>query len=194
MVFTGLRFYAGNMDTLSLPFSQQVAVVVASGAARQSMLDLAARLAPAGPLCVLDGGNHFNAYLVARAVRRLTPRLEEALANIRLSRAFTCYQMLALLAETQAGPAPLLVLDLLSTFYDESVPLPEARRLLEAAAQHLERLGRGGGPVVVSARPPSYACPQRAVLIDALQAVLPVFFEYPAELPAAACQPALFPL
>jgi hypothetical protein len=48
---------------------------------------------------------------------------------VRLSRAFTCYQMLALLAETPAGGPPTLVLDLLDTFYDESVPLHESRRL-----------------------------------------------------------------
>jgi hypothetical protein len=81
------------------------------------MVETAARLALNGPVRVLDGGNRFNVYPVAQAVRRLTPRLEETLSHMSLSRAFTCYQMLTLLEETPADPVPTLVLDLLSTFW-----------------------------------------------------------------------------
>ena len=179
------------METLSLPTPRQVAVVLAAQAARAAMLDLAARLAPAGPLRVLDGGNHFNAYEVARAVRRQTAQLEWALGNIRLARAFTCYQMLALLEETPAASAPTLVLDLLCTFYDENVRLPEARRLLALAVCQLARLAEGG-PVVASARPPGYAVSERTVLIEDLQAALPLMVQVPAPALPAARQMALF--
>lgn len=179
------------MNPIALPLPEQIVALVASQAARAAMLDLAARLATAGPLRVLDGGNHFNAYIVAREVRRRTARLEETLDNIRLARAFTCYQMLALLAGCPRDSGPVLVLDLLSTFYDDSVPLAECRRLLAEAMRHIQRLARCG-PVVVSARPPARACPERVVLVDDLQAALPTAFLQEEALPQPVQQPALF--
>lgn len=180
------------MNQIALPLSQPVMVLVAPQAARDAMLDLAARLALHGPLRVFDGGNHFNAYTVARSLRRQTARVEETLGNIRMARAFTCYQMLALLGGTRTGSTPTLVLDLLCTFYDDSVPLREARRLLDAVLVEVERLGRGG-PVVISTRPPAQAGPERLALVDALREALPARFLYPAEaLPAHARQMRLF--
>jgi len=80
--------------------------------------------------------------------------LKQALARISLARAFTCYQMLTLLSETPAiSQQPTLVLDLLATFYDESVRADEALRLLESCLADLRRLS-AQAPVVVSARPP----------------------------------------
>jgi len=80
--------------------------------------------------------------------------LKQALAHITLARAFTCYQMLTLLSETPAIPhQPTLALDLLATFYDESVPAAEALRLLERCLADLRRLS-AQAPMVVSARPP----------------------------------------
>jgi len=87
-------------------------------------------------LRVLDGGNRFNAYTVARAARGR----QEVLNRITVSRAFTCYQVLSLLESTPATKAPFVVLDLLNTFYDESVPIGERKRLLRSCIAHLERL------------------------------------------------------
>lgn len=101
-----------------------------------------ARLALRGPVRVLDGGNRFDAHGVSRALRLRTHRLKAALERIQLSRAFTCYQMLTLLSEAPPAAAPTLALDLLATFYDESVSLPERLRLLEACLQELRRLSR----------------------------------------------------
>ena len=74
------------------------------------------------------------------------------LERIRLSRAFTCYQLVALLKGTPAEPVPTLVLDLLSTFYDENVSTEESLRLLQECVVHLRRLNRLA-PVAVSIRP-----------------------------------------
>jgi hypothetical protein len=72
------------------------------------MLDLAARLALRGELRVLDGGNSFNAYTVARNLGRLVggggSALEEALQRIQVARAFTCYQVLTLLNRNSCSP------------------------------------------------------------------------------------------
>ncbi len=141
------------MNALSLPADARLALVTAPKAARAQMLLLAARLALAGPLRVLDGGNSFDAYAVARALRMHTPRVEPVLARIQIQRAFTCYQMLTLLNETAPIETPTLVLDMLSTFQDESVSIGERRRLLGECALRLRFLS-GAAPVVVSARPP----------------------------------------
>lgn len=141
------------MNALSLPADARLALVTAPKAARAQMLMLAARLALAGPLRVLDGGNSFDAYAVARALRAHTPRVEPVLARIRIQRAFTCYQMLTLLNETPPADSPTLVMDMLSTFQDESVSLAERRRLLGECTLRLRFLS-GSAAVVASARPP----------------------------------------
>lgn len=144
-------------------------LVVAPHAADALMFELIARLAPGGPLRVLDGGDRFKAHPIARALRRHLPGadLAAALERIALARAFTCHQMVTLLEATPAAPHPTLVLDLLKTFYDESVPLPQRQRLLALCQGHLERLARQG-PLAVSVRLPSSAG-QEDVLLASLE-------------------------
>jgi len=122
------------------------------------------RLAERSPLTVLDGGNRFNAYLVARGARGQTELLE----RITVSRAFTCYQMLTLLETTPASHRPILALDLLNTFYDESVRVHERRRLLESCLFHLDRLSRpAGGAVTV--HPPAVPSPEAIEFVRLLE-------------------------
>jgi hypothetical protein len=101
-----------------------------------TMLAAIARLGEGGAVRILDGGNRFNAYTVARAAAGKP----EVLNRITVSRAFTCYQVLSLLESTPAVQVPFVVLDLLNTFYDESVQVGERKRLLRVCIAHLERL------------------------------------------------------
>jgi len=181
------------MNTLSFPLSNQLLLVVAPHAARQSSLLLAARIAARGPLTVLDGGNQFNAYPVARAIRRLTPDLSLALERIRLSRAFTCYQLAALLAETLPNGSPVMALDFLATFYDQDVQLPEAGRLLQVCIRDLQRLSRSA-PVIATARPPSTACAERWPLLDTLRAAASEVWEMAEDGTPTLAAPTLFQL
>lgn len=156
-------------------------VLAPSAIGTRLLMNLAARLALEGPLRVLDGGNRFNAYQCSRDLARyLTAHpaqvdesqsglalpgtaaqevgrphtWKQALERISLARAFTCYQMLTLLGETPPLlQRPTLALDLLATFYDESVRADEALHLLERCLGDLRRLS-AQAPVVVSARPP----------------------------------------
>jgi hypothetical protein len=116
------------------------------------VLNLVARQSRRAPLRVLDGGNRFNAYVVAQALRQQTTDVEAALKRIYIARAFTCYQVVTLLHETLAAPLPTLVLDLLATFRDESVALEERRRLLRTCTTQLNRLA-DRAPLLVSATP-----------------------------------------
>lgn len=123
---------------------------------RRVMTELTARLALAGEARVLDAGNWFEAHAIARLVRRRTTELQAALERVRVARAFTCYQVITLLEQSPASETPTLVLNLLSTFMDESVPLAEREQLLEQAIGHLRRLSRVA-PVAVSVAPPPAA-------------------------------------
>jgi hypothetical protein len=106
---------------------------------RQALPLLIAHLA-LKPLRILDGGNCFNAYGVARELRRRTERVQKCLEHTHIARAFTCYQVLTLLAQTPADPTPTLGLDILSTFTDENVADWERKRLLVESVTHLQRL------------------------------------------------------
>lgn len=136
------------------------------------MWDLIARLACRGTLRLVDGGNRFDVYrcnsAIGHALGGQTGELPLVLDRIRLARAFTCYQLVALLKETPTQAVPTLVLDLLSTFYDENVSTQESLRLLRACLAHLRRLNRLA-PVAISARsgPPESRPELLEVLLEA---------------------------
>lgn len=111
---------------------------------REQLLACIAQLALDGPVMVLDGGMLFNSYRVLMAAHGQT----RILGRIRFARAFTCYQMVALLERTPAEESCIFVLDLLATFHDENVPSRERTRLLEICIPHLDRLSRARGGLV----------------------------------------------
>lgn len=135
--------------------------------ARALLTGLTALAARGRAVRLLDGGNRFDGYFVARLARRLSANPRAVLRRIRLSRAFTCFQLLELIENTPASRDPLFILDLLATFYDESVPLRDSERLLARAITHLKRLA-AEGPVVVGAREPRLLVKERWALLDRL--------------------------
>jgi hypothetical protein len=146
----------------------RITVMLAPHAAHALLLEGAARLALHGTVRVLDGGNQFNAYNVARSIRRYTSDLDGTLARIHLARAFTCYQVETLItgAATQVHPTSVtLVLDMLSTFNDENVSLAERRRLLDRIRLGMRAIARQS-VLVVGLRPPHPGYPDTAELVE----------------------------
>ena len=137
---------------------------------RQVMTALTARLAQRGAVRLLDGGNSFDGYALVRLLHQQGPQWRLALERVKVARAFTCYQMAALLAQTDALPRPTLVLDLLDTFSDENTPFSDRRRLLEQCLAHLQRLCLPA-QVAVSIRLPP-ASPQAEQLLERLTAAV----------------------
>jgi hypothetical protein len=111
---------------------------------RVQMLACIAHLALEQQVVVLDGGMLFNAYRVVMAACGQTCILH----HIRFARAFTCYQMVALLERAPAEEACVVVLDLLATFQDKNVPVSERMRLLKTCLPHLTRLSQARGALV----------------------------------------------
>ena len=140
------------MHHLTALSHRQITLLIGPHAQQDTMLDLTAVLALQGRVRVIDGGNNFDPYRVARAIRRRTHRLDEMFSRVTIARAFTCYQIVAQLEHTPATDRPHLVCDLTATFYDEAVSYNESYRLLHIAADELRRLNRRA-PVVVTACP-----------------------------------------
>ena len=178
-----------NMFPLARMEQNQILLVIANHAAREQMLEWIAMQACQGRVRVVDGSNQFNVYQVAKTIRRQTARLTDALKNIQISRSFSCYQMTAMLEKILARPGepgmpeagmpaeniPVFVLDLLFSYYDEDIKLPESQRLLKKSIRALEQLSRRA-PVVISSRPMMYN-QERKMLLDELKETATLVWE-----------------
>ena len=161
---------AGSWTLLVGPSSLNTSLL--QGIAHLPALGTQVQVAERAGVRVLDGGNRFNAYTLARAAHGRP----EILNQIKVARAFTCYQVLALLESTPASDGPFVILDLLRTFYDESVQARERQRLLRACIAQMQRLEQAGGGLV-SVHPPALPGPAAVVLLGMLeQAATDTFF------------------
>jgi len=107
------------------------------------------------PVVIVDGNNGFNLYLYTRMAQYFARRPDEFLRLIKISRAFTCHQMVSLAERVQKTAekyhTPLVVvLDPLATFYDENVPLFEANQLFKKFESILRGLARSGLKVLAA--------------------------------------------
>lgn len=171
------RSFVDGAISPGLTLSNGMLVVFSEHGGASLMLDLTARLSLRGPLYLLDCGNRSNMYRVARTLRALTDDPVAVMRNIRLSRAFTCYQVVALLEIAASRPAaPVLVLDLLATFMDESVQVQESNMLFNCALQLLSALGQST-PVVISAKPLLSISAPRSGLLEQLKEAATVIWE-----------------
>jgi hypothetical protein len=176
------------MNTLPIPMPRTLTVYCAPRGGGEPVTQLIAELALRGPVTVLDGGNCFPAYRLLRLLRLRSADPATAARRVCIRRAFTCYQMLALLEGIPALPQPCLLLDPLSTFYDEQVPAAEITRLLEGCLRQLGRL-RQAAPLLVALSPAH--TPERASLVDDICSRADTL--YSLELPAPqVLQPVLF--
>ena len=113
-------------------------------------------------LIVLDGANVFDPYLVARLATKMGRAPTDFLRSIRISRSFTCHQMLSLVRQIESAgrlwKSPfILLLGPLTTFYDESVPHYEAWKLFRTFKRELNRLTAAGFRLLLSCQQPSAA-------------------------------------
>jgi hypothetical protein len=114
------------------------------------------RLAVRAPIRWLICGNYLDLQLliydVARSAGGNYYRVLKD--NIAISRAETCYQVVALLRKTQPSSTPTCVTDLLLHFYDDKVRDEEVSELFIQGVLALRDLDQAG-PVIVSASPGS---------------------------------------
>jgi hypothetical protein len=143
----------------------KMAGIFGDGACALALRALAVPLLRAEAVVAIDGANRFDPYEISKAARAKGGDAGEALSRVRVSRAFTCHQMEALLSrrlpEALSGfDARLaLVLGLPETFADADVPYTEACRVFRNCLSALRRIARGGTRVVLAGKgePPTSA-------------------------------------
>ncbi len=140
------------MNILPALKTGKLIVIYAPDATRNECMALIAELGLRGAVTIVDGGNCYRPYQVATLLRRNTVDVSTAANRLFSRRAFTCYEMNALLSSTPSLNQPCLILDLLNTFYDDHVPTYEAYRLLKSCLTQIQRLVLSG-PVVVTLAP-----------------------------------------
>ncbi len=112
-----------------------------------------------GRISLLEGANRFHPYRIGELGRAAGVDAGETVRRIRLARAFTAYQMVALvdrwLAELRRHPPTLLVgHDLPALFTDDEVPAEEQRGLLRRMARSLaDVLRRSDVPLLLTLGP-----------------------------------------
>ena len=136
------------------PPSGKMAGIFGEGATGLALRALAGPLLRGEAVVAVDGGNRFDPYAIARAAQALGGSGREALSRIHVSRAFTCYQMEALLARKLPGALErfdarlALVLGLPETFSDADVPYAEACRVFRNCLSALRRVALAGVRIV----------------------------------------------
>lgn len=157
-----------GMDILSTLSTGSLVVFCGRHAARAQATAAITGLALRGPVTVLDNGNRFQPYRVARLLRFETQNVAGVAQRLIVRRAFTCYQTLALLQGTPSLRNPYVILDLLANFYDEGVSIKEVGRLLANCLAQIERL-KAFAPILVTLGPTRVD--DRAFLLQELLAV-----------------------
>ena len=108
----------------------------------------------------IDGGNTFRLYHISRLaqIHHLDPK--QALERIYLSRAFTAYQMTALIMErlkdaVEKYNAKLVVIsDIAGLFLDKDIPDEEARHVFSQVAAYLQNFAREKQIILIATYPP----------------------------------------
>ena len=126
--------------------------------------ELVHHFAARGELRVIVGGNRFSLERLPIVLGEDIGKLHEALDRVKISRGETSYQLLHALQETPNRPTPLIVMDMLDSFYDEDLTEREVERVLADSIVHLRRLS-ARAPVLVSAS----RQPERVQLLSTLE-------------------------
>jgi hypothetical protein len=173
-----------------VPEAGKISLLVAPSITRPLLLEATAQLALKDSVTILDGGNSFDGYGLARLLRSKTPDLQAALHNVLLSRIFSCYQMKTMLEAYDDTSRPLIVLDMLSTFLDENVRLETRKYLFSVCHTHLQRISRAA-PVLVWVRKRSSPLADDSIFVEKLMQDAEKLWQL--ESPSSpAVQPALF--
>lgn len=136
----------------------KMAGIFGDGATGLVLRTLAGPLLRGENVVAVDGGNRFDPYEIGKAARALGGDGKEALSRIRVSRAFTCHQVEALLSrclpEALSGfDARLaLIIGLPETFSDADVSYAEACRVFRNCLSALRRVALSGTRVILVGR------------------------------------------
>lgn len=122
----------------------------------------------------LDGGNTFNPYAVSAIAQEYDLDPKSTLERIFVSRAFTAYQLSALIFETledalkQYRSKLVLVSDIISLFLDKDVPVKESIEIFNKAVIYLSDLAVKKNTIIVATSFPQQRSRRRVFLESVL--------------------------
>jgi hypothetical protein len=126
--------------TIDISKKRGLALILTQDQARQSKTDLIARLILGGPLFVISGDEWLPSFDLPRVIRAHTTEIKQVMTCLYTARASTCHRLFDSLASIPSTGEPILVLDLLHTFYDADVPLRVRLFRLRECCRELRRL------------------------------------------------------
>jgi hypothetical protein len=150
----------------------------------QATQELIDRCALRGPLRVVVGGNRISFDHLPLILGDQAADFYEIVDRILVSRAETCFQMFDVLRALEPDSRPLVITDMLNSFYEEDIPMSEVSPLLKDCIARIKEISQYG-PVLISASGDT----QRAQLMQMLEGAADsrLYFQ-PAENEAAAQQ------
>jgi predicted ATP-dependent serine protease len=108
----------------------------------------------------IDGGNTFRLYQIARLARLYQLDPKQTLERIYISRAFTAYQMTALILEKleetikQYDAKLAIISEIAGYFLDKDVPDSEARRVYSQVTAYLHNFAKENQIILIATYPP----------------------------------------
>lgn len=116
-------------------------------AAMQEFID---RLGMRGAVQVIVGGNRISFDHLPLILGEQISNVYEIMDRILVSRAETCYQMQDVLAALEPSPVPIVITDMLASFFEEDLTPQEVTLLLQKCIGHVHKLSETA-PVLISA-------------------------------------------
>jgi hypothetical protein len=128
-------------------------------------------------VAVVDAGLAFQVTPIVAMAKACRIAPEVFLRRVHVARAFTCWQLTTLLCERlqpllAAHPIGLVILlEPLSSFFDEAVTSLEARLLFQRVLQTVADLPQAGPRLLLAQTVPSHQTPRRVLARDLLRVV-----------------------
>lgn len=143
-----------------------------------AMQELIDHFALQGKVRVILGANRITFDHLPLVLGEQAYKIYEIIDRISITRAEVCYQMLAALQATELNSHPLVITDMLESFYEEDLSPREVTALLEDCLERIQQISLAA-PVVISAN----SHPERKNLIDLLAdaADVRIYFQPAAE-------------
>jgi hypothetical protein len=129
-----------------------------------AMQELIFRFAMQGEVKVVVGANRISFDRLPLILGDRAGEAYEIMDRILVSRAETCFQMQDVLAYLEPGPSPIVITDMLQSFYEKDLSVNEVSLLLKKCVRRIHQLSETA-PILISAEGNA----ERPILLETLE-------------------------
>jgi hypothetical protein len=163
-----------------VPLAQQGSVYLFQGDSKTlfaAMQELIFRFAMQGDVKVVVGANRISFDRLPLILGDRAGEVYEIMDRILVSRAETCFQMQDVLAYLEPSSSPIVITDMLESFYEKDLSVNEVSLLLKKCVRRIHQLSETA-PILISAESNA----ERPVLLETLERLCDQrFYFQPAE-------------